>query len=266
MSTTLNLADCLYAKARNLHELGREQDALHIFCRLANLRQLPATIAEETQARLAEIHLERGSYQQARRHLVAALQQQPASAHYHYLLAVAFESDEAADLERAAASYRRALHLEPDDPRCLCGLGLLALRLGLMEEGLKCLRQAAALTPDDPVTLEQVVRGLCTASRADEGRSLLRAALFRNPRDAHIRKLWNDFQYQELHKEQETARQTAAALAQDDEPVLLPFVRLASGVTPARSSRKRARRDAASATPGPHFADPLRIPNRKRAQ
>ena len=57
MSMTLNLVDRLLAAGRNLHKLGREQDALHIFSRLSGFRQLPAEVAEETQVRLAEISL-----------------------------------------------------------------------------------------------------------------------------------------------------------------------------------------------------------------
>src|SRR5437870_4755683 len=97
MSTTLNLVDRLLTTARTLQALGRTQDALRTLGRLAGLRELPAEIAEETQARLAEIHLEQGKFKQARRHLTAALALNSDRAHYHYLLATAHDMDDEGD-------------------------------------------------------------------------------------------------------------------------------------------------------------------------
>src|SRR5436309_5607580 len=124
MSMTLNLADRLLSMGRNYQALGRNQDAVHILSRLAGLRQLPAEVAEETQVRLGEIHLSRGKYTRARRHLTAALVHKPDSARYHYLMATALASDASADRHRAAEHYRRSLEIDPKQPTCLGEYGL----------------------------------------------------------------------------------------------------------------------------------------------
>ena len=45
--------------------------------------------------------------------------------------------------------------------------------------------------------------GLCLAGRADEARSVLRSALFRNPRSARVRALWAEFQFRQLRRKRE---------------------------------------------------------------
>src|SRR5262249_23743964 len=159
-------------------------DALRILSRLAGFRELPASAAEEAQARLAEVLLRRRRYARARRHLAAALAHQPDNPHYHYLMATALDAGAAADPQRAAAHVRGALGLDPDRPRTLCDFGLAALRLGKTEEGLACLRRALRLAPDDPVVLAKVVKGFRQEGLDDEERNALRAGLFRHPRDA----------------------------------------------------------------------------------
>src|SRR5437763_12794564 len=101
MSTTLNLLDHLLARGRHYQDLGRSHDARAVFRRLLGLRQLPAAVAEEAQARLAELELERCKYARARRHLTAALAHQPASDRYHHLMAAALEEDDKGDPECA---------------------------------------------------------------------------------------------------------------------------------------------------------------------
>ena len=90
---------------RRYQEAGRHRDAVTVLTRLSHFRFLPSEAAEETQARLAEIHLKRRKYKQARRHLTAALRHQPENARYHYLLATALQAEEGGDLERAAGSF-----------------------------------------------------------------------------------------------------------------------------------------------------------------
>src|SRR4030095_10131821 len=74
----------------------------------------------------------------------------------------------------------------------------LYLQLGRTGEGVSVLRKALTLSPNDPVIIGKLVEGLCLADRAHEARDVLRAARFRNPRDARFRKVWNDFQFQQL--------------------------------------------------------------------
>ena len=116
MSTTLKLADRLLARGRRFQELGRDYEALGLLRRLAGFRELPIAVAEEAQARLADIQLRRHKLGAARRHLTAALAHRPDNPRYHHLMAMALEQDARGDLERAAKHYRQSLHNE----LCLC--------------------------------------------------------------------------------------------------------------------------------------------------
>ena len=88
MSMTLNLVDRLLARGRHFQQLGRDHDAIDTLGRLSRFASLPAEVAEETQARLAEIHLRGNRPRKARRHLTAALVHQPTNARYHLLLSL----------------------------------------------------------------------------------------------------------------------------------------------------------------------------------
>jgi tetratricopeptide (TPR) repeat protein len=265
MSRTLNLVDCLLARGRHLQEIGREQDALNTFERLAGFRQLPPTVAEETQVRLAELLFDRGEFQSARRHLTAALVRKPTSARYHFLMASALEADDQGDDRRALEHYRLSLEIDGDQPECLGEAGILALRLGKVVEGLKWLRQAVELAPDDVEAVGRLVEGLQEIGRREEARMTMRAALFRNPRDGRFRKLWNEFHFHELREVQETARETRWETAgEEDKPVLLPFLRPVSAT--AVASGKQIRRDPAAPLPPPHVPRRGRLSNHKHAQ
>jgi Tfp pilus assembly protein PilF len=258
MSTMLNLVDHLLTTGRRYQTLGRSHDARAMLGRLLGLRELPPAVAEEAQVRLAELELGRHKYLRARRHLAAALTYQPECGRYHRLMAAALEDDDMGDPERALEHYRLALQADPDDAGCQGDFGLLAMSLGHREEGLAALRRAAELAPDDPETVAKLVEGLCEADEADEARRLLLAARFRNPRDARFLDLWNDFQFQQLHEEQETTRRAARHAAEEaDEPRLLPLVRPAEGTAPTPGT-KRIRRDPASPIAPPHLPRPAR--------
>jgi tetratricopeptide (TPR) repeat protein len=265
MSRTLNLVDRLLARGRKLQALGRSQDALHVFGRLAGFRELPAEAAEETQATLAEIYRRYRNHEQVRRHLASALAYQPTSARYHYLMANALDLDEQGDPERAYEHYRRSLQLDPDQPQCLGEFGLLALSLGKDEEGIGALRRAVELAPDDPEAVGNLVEGLLELGEPEEARHLLQAALFRHPRHLGFRKLWSDFRFQQACEEQHAARQSSPSYsAENDKPTILPFVRLAPQA-PKTRGRKLVRRDGPAAPKPPHPPRHSQYPDRKHA-
>jgi tetratricopeptide (TPR) repeat protein len=220
MNATLNLVEHVLALGRRYQEVGRHRDAVRVFTRLSGFSELPAAAAEETQARLAEIHLKRRLFLKARRHLAAALRHSPGCARYHYLMATALQSDDRGDLERAAGHLLKALELDPQNIRCLADYGLLCVRRGHTAEGLDRLRQAAERAPDDAGVLGKVVKGLRLAGKSEEARRTLRTALFRNAKAPRFRKLWAEFQIDSLRR-----RAGRAARKADDGPVVLPFVR-----------------------------------------
>lgn len=262
MSMTLNLADKLLAMGRHRQELGRDADAVHFLDRLAGFREIPAEISEEALARLAEILLRQGRIIRARRHLTALLTRRPNSAHYHFLLARAYDGDEKSDPRRAAEHYRQSLKLDPKQPRCLGELGLLLLRLGQAEEGLRSLRKAVAWDGADPETVGRLVEGLRQEGETEEARSVLRVALFGHARDSRFRKLWHDFHFDELRQEQEAARKEDGLPASwNGGPRILPFVRPQE----ATADGKFVRRDPAASPQPPHTPHPSRLPDKKHA-
>lgn len=266
MSRTLNLADSLLDMGRKYHQMGRQGDALRILGRLAGMRELPVGVAEEMQVRLAEIHLRCHKPKRARRCLTAALQHQPDSARYHYLMATAWDVEEGGDAERAAQYYRRSLELDSCQTDCLCAYGLLAVRLGQVDEGLRSLQRAVDLASDDPEVLDQLVQGLLLAHRAGEARSALLAARFRHPRDHRFEALWRDFQFQQVRKEQENSCRASNPFSEEDEPILLPFVQPASNTSKGTMGGKILRHDGPTSPAAPHNSHPVRHSDQRHAQ
>jgi Tfp pilus assembly protein PilF len=251
-SRTLNFVDHLHARGRRFQELGCTDAAMNIFARLSSMRSLGNETAEDVHCRLGEMYLERGNYRQARRHLTAALARRPSDAHYHYLLALAYDQDEDADPQDACRHYRASLRIDPDQPDCLSNFGLLILSFGESSEGLSALRRAAELTPDEPEIIARLIEGLCQNDQIDDARRVLRAALFRNRRDTRFSRLQADFQFQQLHAEQCEALAERWEAPIRERPMLLPFVRPATGKSKRTAGGKKIRRDGPS-RPAPHW-------------
>ena len=267
MSMTLNLVDRLLARGRHFQQLGRDHDAIDTLGRLSQFASLPAEVAEETQARLAEIHLRCNRPRKARRHLTAALVHQPTNARYHLLMARAVEADRRGDPDRALEHYRRSLEIDPDQPDCLSECGLLATRQGQSGEGLNNLRRAVELDSDNPELLQRLVKGYCILRRPEEARAALRIALFRHARDARYQKLWNDFQFEQLRRQQETDNLARCGTdGSDAEPIVLPFVRLARPETQGKGSATIIRVDGPETPRPPHHPRISRLPRRRHAQ
>ncbi len=249
MMPTVNLVEGVLAMGRRYQEVGRYRDAVVVFTRLSHFHYLPAEAAEETQARLAEIHLKRRRYKQARRHLTAALRYQPDNVRYHYLLATALCAEEGGDLLLASEHYRRALELDPGHVKCRADYGHLLLRLGQTEEGLTLLREAANQAPEDIEVLGKLVKGLRLSGRSDEARSVLHLALFRNARSPRFRKLWNEFRFQQARRRRDTERkQQAESESEGEHPMVLPFVRVVNETSQASDYPTILRREDSAAS------------------
>jgi tetratricopeptide (TPR) repeat protein len=222
MSRTLNLVDCLLTSARNLHRLGRADDALDILRRLVRFRNMPADAAAEAHSLLAKLYFKQDDYRKARRHLVTALTFQTHCADFHFRLALAIEADPEARPDRARGHYVRALQLDKKNAHYWLDYGLFLLTLEDRQRGLRALRRAYALASSDPDILSRVAEGLRQEGLADEARIKILAVLFQQPRDRRYRALWQEHQFQMLYERQQQQRRerTAAVIAA---PVLLPF-------------------------------------------
>ncbi|MCI0639480.1 MAG: tetratricopeptide repeat protein [Gemmataceae bacterium] len=261
MTRTLPFFDRLLDYGRSLQRLGQTAKAGQHFAHLLRFPNLPAEIAEEVHFRLAEMHLSAERYKKARRHMSIALTYQPEYAAYHYLMAAAIEDDEQCDPRRALKHLHQAAELDPDNADYQLDYGLAALRLGKRQTGLRALRQVVKLAPDDPEMLESVCEGLRQANKEDEAKTLLRAALFRNPHDGRFRVAWERFQFQLLRAQQQDERRPAPTIA--DAHAILPFVRPVPA--PAQGDRS-LRHDAPATTPGPHWPRSPRKARSKKAR
>jgi tetratricopeptide (TPR) repeat protein len=253
VNATLNLVDHLLSAATCCQEQGRLREALRLLTRLSDFRELPASVAEQTQARLAELQLKRRKFKRARRHLAAALQHAPDEARYHYQMATALVHDRDGDLERAAAHYRRSLDLDPEPVKCQYEYGLLQVRLGQTEDGLQRLRRAVDENPANADAVAKLAKGLRLAGRTEEAAATLRAALFRNPRVPRFRKLWNEYQFQQLRQQQDVERVRRAAARRQANAVILPFVRPGDQAAMIKAPRC----DEPAITAPPHTRIPL---------
>ena len=264
MTIKLNLVGHLMALGRKYQEIGRFSDAEGVLGRLSRFGALPAATAEEAQARLAELHMRRRKYARARRCLTAALAHQPDSARYHLLMATALQADGRGDLQQADEHYRRSLELDPKQVKCQSDSGLLAVRLGRTEEGLVRLRQAVVQASDDVDALRKLVKGLRLADRGDEARSAIRAGLFRNSRNPRFRSLWQNFQFKQLRRSQQSKRRLRRPGA-DGGPVLLPF-RPPAAEAPATALPDNVRLDGPATVAPPHAPRTARRPDQRHVQ
>ena len=212
MSRTLNLIDILLTTARHLFQVGRLTEALDPLTKLTGFRQLPDHVMEETQALLGEIYLQQEKYQQARRHLTAAIALRPLKADYFHLMGVAIDEDAFADRRRAAMYYARATELEPNEPTYWADFGSYLFTIGKTKEALKATRRAFTAGITNAEIVGQVVAVLRREELHEEATSKLRAALFHNHGGQAFRQLWHRHQFQMIHAEQQRGWRLASDL------------------------------------------------------
>ena len=240
MSKTLPLVDHLLRHGRHLQSIGLNHRAKLLFQRLAGFRELPREVAEETQHRLAELH--------AAAHEYAFNLDDLRFGNPLKRETLSIEADEACPDDRALTHYRQAARLEPDNSQYLCDYGLLAIRLGQVQQGLKLLRQAQEATPNDLDVLDKLATGLDEAGETIASLRVLRTAMFRNSGDRRYRELYRRRQFQQLSEEQ--ARRRVIPFP-TDEPVLIPFFQPATPRRRTIADGRILRLDTAEGFVGP---------------
>jgi tetratricopeptide (TPR) repeat protein len=248
MSTTLPFFDRLLDQARRYQDLGLNHRAATILERLADFRELPADVAEETQHRLAQVSADAERYPRSRRHLATAIAHAPKNAEYRVDLGRAVAADPECFDDQALAHFSQATELDPDNPRYLCEYGNLAIRLGEHERGLDLLRQAREIAPDDMDTLAAYVTGLVDTDQADEARRVLRDEAFRHAGKRRFQARYRSLRFELAHDEQTTDS--------TEEPTLLPFPQAAS--VHETDDGRIHRHDAAEGHAGPRRPDVAR--------
>jgi tetratricopeptide (TPR) repeat protein len=189
----------------------------------------------------------------------------PDNARYHFLLAHALSRGTRPNPQRAAKHFMRSLELDPSKPIRLSAYGLFLVQIGRSSEGLRHLRRAAESAPEHPGVLKKVLAGMLLANRSEEARRVLLTARFRAPHDHRVLALWNDLQFQQIRKDQQTAL-LRVTTKRSESPVLLRFDRPKRGGTSSRLTRAAVRQDGPSGTPAPRSILRVRRPDQRHAQ
>jgi tetratricopeptide (TPR) repeat protein len=256
MSTTLPFFDRLLDQARRYQDLGLNHRAATILERLADFRELPAEVAEETQHRLAQLSDEAQRYPRCRRHLATAIAHGPTKAEYRADMGRAVAADPECFDDEALDHFEQATQLDPENPRYLCDYGNLAIRLGEYDKGLNLLRQAREAAPDDMDTLSAYVTGLVAADQADEARVVLRDEAFRHAGKRRFQARYRALRFELAHDEQTTDP--------TEEPMLLPFPRPTAAHE--TDDGRVVRLDAAEGHAGPKRTSPEVARNERSQQ
>lgn len=250
MLPTIKLFDHLLAQGRLCRETGRFEEASRLLQQLAQFPHLPRKTAEDNQAELGELSIERKHFRQARRSLSAALAYNPTNARYHYMMAVAWSKGSRANLDRAADHFTRSLLEDPNQVACLGAYGLLLFKMEMPVEGLGYLRKAVELAPDDARAVRRLAKGLRRCGKWREMEKLLKEALFRNPRSAEFIQLWRAYRYRRAMRLQARDRRQEQP-AKEITPTVLPFVRMAD--EPGKVADVEVRNDGPEILSPPHF-------------
>jgi tetratricopeptide (TPR) repeat protein len=220
MSRTLNLVDILLTSGRNLVMMGRFTEALVPLTKLAGFRNLPEHVLHDLYSLRADIHLQQLDYQEARRQLTAAMALRPLDARNHYLMGVAIEEDETADLKRAKMYFESAVQLEADNAAYWVDFGSYLFKIGETKNGLKAIRKAYALNPGDADIIGEVAQILRREGHFQEATAKLRQSLFENHGAQAFRQLWQQNQFALIHAQQQEKKAKPFGY---DRPVVLPF-------------------------------------------
>jgi tetratricopeptide (TPR) repeat protein len=210
---TISLDRHLLNRSHLLLDLGHPTEARALLVRLIDRPELADEMKAEAHRLLGEIAFHGQRFRRARRHFREAICLQPRVAETYVSFALAVETDPDANPVRAWKALRRAVRLNPDEPRYWTAFGQIALRLRKPHAALEAFRQASNLGPDRVSTIADIVDGFLCLGREDEARSLLLTIHFRHPHDASVAGLWDRFRFESTRRRQARRDESTAVLA-----------------------------------------------------
>jgi tetratricopeptide (TPR) repeat protein len=164
--------------------------------------------------------LQQQDYQEARRQLTAATSLRPLDARNYYLMGIAIEEDETADLKRAEMYFAKAVELDPDAAAYWVDFGSYLFKIGKTKEALKAIRKAFAIDQSDADIVGEVANVLRREGHFQEATTKLRSALFANHGAQAFKQLWQQHQFAMIHAQQQEVKTKALG---HDRPTILPF-------------------------------------------
>jgi Flp pilus assembly protein TadD len=222
MGKTVRLQDQVWILAQECIQTGRDHRAIRLLLQLSTFGQLDSQLAEQVHSQLAELYLRQRRYRKARRSAHLALALQPGCARYHHQLARSWNEDPRGDAEQARTHFRKAVELEPNHPTYLMDYGVCLLAWDEAEAGLEHLRRAVEQEPDDVKYVRPLALKLVESDQPEAARQTVVHALFRNPRNARFKKLWNEVRFSQAHRTQQRIGHDGAAL-DGQRRVILPL-------------------------------------------
>jgi Flp pilus assembly protein TadD len=251
MDDPISLSAHLLRKALHLLQMGRAGDARQCLHRLVDMASVCSSVRAEGHGILGQLELDGRRFRAARRHFVAAirLRRHDAAAYARYAAAV--EADPDADPNRGVAALRRAVGIQPFEPRYWTALGRAATRAGERRQAVRAFRRAARLQADDRTCLAEVVDGFLSLGRGREAARVIQAARFQAPNDARLAQLANRVRFDRLRRRQDAGRPSGTEAG-----VILTFPGRTDVSATGATGRTLVRVDRAS-RPTPHL---LRMP------
>lgn len=258
MSTMLTLIHAGWDSVRSSVAQGRRSEAIGLMRRLLARPDVPTPVATAAHRLLGELFMDVENYTDARRHLRAAAVLEPTDARTLYLWGLAHAQDPQGCDRRAAVIFHRASRLDPSRVQYRAAFGRAAVRCERVRLGVRELLAAAAAAPGDLAVIRVVVDGLLEADRPHTARRILTRAGFicrDAARSRELAALVERVRFETARRNQRGTRGTTrhrqdADIARDGGRVVLPFLRLDTGLAP--ESRGKYRQDVIS-FPRPHF-------------
>lgn len=261
MTESIRLADHVFLRARRLLHVGQTAEARRLLRRLATQDDLRGTLRAAAHQLLGQLDLSAERFRRARGHLAAAIKLQPFDAESYARYAAAVEADPDGNPRKGWAALRRALGINPYEPRSWAALGRVAIRLGDRKKAARAFRRAARLRPATVEVLSEIADGFVSLGRRREALAVLTAARFRDPRNTALQQLRNRVRFELLRRDQEVARRGTA-----DGPAVLRFPGRAGGTGATTATPGIVRVDRGS-RPAPHVLRMFGVrPDPRRAQ
>lgn len=195
-------------------DLGRPQDARVILEQLLSMPATDGVFRLEILRTLNQLEFHAGRYRRARAYLREAIQLAPGDANLYEQIALNIEADASTRLPVGLSAARRALRIDPREPRFAALLGRLALAMGKRKLARKAFRRVARLNPTAVDVLEATVTGFLQLELPHEATKLLMIARVEMENSSALRAVWDRLRF-----ELERARQ----LAGKDAPAVLSF-------------------------------------------